>query len=368
MSHSAWSQSSRSRISARIVAGVGLIGGLLIGLIPGLAQQPGQPRPPAGGQNEADNMFRSLDANKDGKLTMDEAGGNSRQMLQRIFEMAEKPATASISRDEFQKVFDKHRGGAGGNSAPRGPESQPNPSRPAEPGFPPILRLLDSNGDQRLTRAELTRLTQIFDRLDANKDGALDAEELRAAERMADESARDESSPRPNNPNSNAPNANSRPMPGNSGSDNRPRPLPARPTPNANSNPTPRGNAENSRLAGVWRGWVVRGRGENPNEGEMEIELTVEGNRITGRELGTQKAPGGLGGGALTMTGNGNSGNLDADGNAGPQDGRQFMGIYELQGDTLRWCVSNRGRQRPTTMATDRGNYLLILRKQPARS
>jgi uncharacterized protein (TIGR03067 family) len=134
------------------------------------------------------------------------------------------------------------------------------------------------------------------------------------------------------------------------------------------SAPAARDNTGTARLAGVWRGWVVRGRGENPNEGEMEVELTVEGNRITGKELGTTRAPGGLGGGTFTMTGTGNTGNLDADGNSGPQDGRQFMGIYELQGETLRWCVSNRGRQRPTTMATDRGNYLLILRKQSARS
>lgn len=330
-----------------------LVGNLLVGQSPGLAQQPGQSRP-AGGQNEADTMFRSLDTNKDGKLTMDEAGPNGRQMMQRIFEMAEKPATSSISRDEFQKVFDKHRAGASGNSAPRNPESQPGQSRPAEPGFPPILQLLDTNGDQRLTKPELTRLSQIFDRLDSNKDGALDAEELRAAELLEDEPARRES--------------NARPSSNGNGSANRPRPLPARPAPNTSSNSTPRGNAETSRLSGVWRGWVVRGRGENPNEGEMEIELTIEGNRITGRELGTQRAPGGLGGGTFTMTGNGNSGNLDADGNAGPQDGRQFMGIYELQGDTLRWCVSNRSRQRPTAMATDRGNYLMILRKQPSRS
>lgn len=343
-------QTFRGRGSVQVVVWFVLVSGLLIGSLPSLAQQSSQSRQPAVRQNEADNMFRSLDANKDGKLTMDEAGPNSRQMLQRIFEMADKPATGSISRDEFQRVFEKHRGGAGGNAGPRNSETSPAQSRPTESGFPPILHVLDSNSDQRLTKTELNRLSQLFDRLDANKDGALDAEELRAAERLADDPARGEST--------------SGPTPNSGSSENRSRSLPARPAPNS----PPRGNAEASRIGGVWRGWVVRGRGENPNEGEMEVELTIEGNRITGRELGTQRAPGGLGGGTFTMTGNGNSGNLDADGNAGPQDGRQFMGIYELQGDTLRWCVSNRGRQRPTAMATDRGNYLLILRKQPSRS
>jgi uncharacterized protein (TIGR03067 family) len=125
-----------------------------------------------------------------------------------------------------------------------------------------------------------------------------------------------------------------------------------------------------SRLAGIWRGWVVDGRGENPNTGQMEIELTIEGNRITGREVGTRRAPEGIGGGTFVMTGTGNgaSGNLDADGTSGPQDGRHFQGIYELQGDTLRWCVANRGRQRPQAMATDRGNYLMVLHRQPTRN
>ena len=101
----------------------------------------------------------------------------------------------------------------------------------------------------------------------------------------------------------------------------------------------------------------------------MEIELTVEGNRMTGRELGTKRGPAeGLGAGTFTMTGNGKTGNIDTDGTSGSQDGRHSMGIYELDGDTLKWCVTQRNRARPTTMATDRGNYLLILRKQTARN
>ena len=96
----------------------------------------------------------------------------------------------------------------------------------------------------------------------------------------------------------------------------------------------------------------------------MEIELTVEGNRIIGRELGTRRAPEGIGGGTFVSTGDGRSGNLDAEGTSGPQDGRSFLGIYEFDGEVLKWCVSNRGRQRPQTMATDRGNYLMILRQE----
>jgi hypothetical protein len=123
---------------------------------------------------------------------------------------------------------------------------------------------LDSNGDHRLTRAELNRINQMFERLDANKDGALDAAELRTISESSD----------------GPPNGNSRSTPDRSSGNSRTRETSDRTS-----------DAGASRLAGVWRGWVVDGRGENPNSGQMEIELTIEGNRITGRELGTRRAP-----------------------------------------------------------------------------
>lgn len=90
---------------------------------------------------------------------------------------------------------------------------------------------------------------------------------------------------------------------------------------------------------------------------------------MTGRDVGTtSRALEGIGGGTYVMTCNGASGNLDADRTSGPQDGRHFLGIYELQGDTVRWCVANRDRQRPQAMATDRGNYVMVLHKQATRN
>jgi uncharacterized protein (TIGR03067 family) len=244
-------------------------------------------------------------------------------------------------------VFDRHRGGRGAAPA-AGPEAGPTRPVDTEPRsgdteFPAFLRLVDANSDQKLTRAEWNRIGQLFERLDANKDGSVDAAELRVAAEAAAGSAN---------------------------SDPRPMPTPANRSRESSERSTGDASQAGSRLAGIWRGWVVDGRGENPNTGQMEIELTIEGNRITGREVGTRRAPEGIGGGTFVMTGTGNgaSGNLDADGTSGPQDGRHFQGIYELQGDTLRWCVANRGRQRPQAMATDRGNYLMVLHRQPTRN
>lgn len=247
------------------------LGCLCLGVVGGGAFCFGQA--PPGGAGNADAMFRSLDADRNGRLTMAEAGPHSRTLLERIFEMASKPASGSVSREEFQVVFDRHRAGE------TGPSNSPTPRR------------------------------------------------------------------------------NDRPMPE------------TEPAPRRNSNvpeAAPAAAADAAALQGVWRGWVVRGRGENPNEGEMEVELTIRGNQIQARELGTRRAPGGLGAGTFTLTRA--EGYLDADGTEGPQSGRHYMGVYELRGNTLRWCVTGRGRQRPTTMATERGNYLMILEKQSGGS
>lgn len=321
----------------------------------------------AGGSAEANRMFQTLDTNKDGRLTMEEAGPNSQALLQNIFQMAGKQRGAAVSRSEFQQVFERHRaqsgggGNGGGGGRPNPPpraSGRPDPESPSESdeeSLPPLLARLDGNSDGRLTRAELQRLTQLFERLDANKDGALSVAEIQDIESVPNSDNKSPaetktpargSRPTPKTAETSTPKTGSRT--GN------------RPTTGTGSTP----GAGQTLPTGVWRGWVVNGRGENPNSGQMEIELTVEGNRIIGRELGTQRAPGGLGGGTFTISGDGKSGNLDAEGNSGQQDGRSFMGIYEFDGETLRWCVANRGRTRPQVMATDRGNYLMVLRQQ----
>lgn len=302
-------------------------------------------------------MFRQLDANKDGKLTMSDATDNNRRMLEQIFEFAGKPRSGSITRAEFQQVFERHRSGRGPQSPPDRPAGRSPRDGGGEGELPPLLRQLDTNGDQRISRSELSRLNQLFDRLDTNKDGQLDAEELQAGMRDSDDApAAGDGSSRPNPPRG---NRTELPAGGYSSREG------------SSGGRSQRANRAGGRgLDGVWRGYVVEGRGDNQNDRQMEIELTVAGNQITGRELGgrrpggMQAGTGSLGSGTYEMTGDGASGNLDADGTGGPQDGRHFMGIYELEGDTLRWCVSNRGRQRPRILASGQGNYLMVLQRQ----
>ncbi|MGC3968641.1 MAG: SHD1 domain-containing protein [Pirellulales bacterium] len=187
-----------------------------------------------------------------------------------------------------------------------------------------LLGLLDADGDDKIARTEWTQLTQRFGPADKNKDGSLDEAELTA---LAESKSSDTTTPSAANR-------------------------------LASAGPT------------TWRGRI-----ENAPGGNGEIELVVTGNTIVGRNIRGGGPPGGGGGGGggggpglgtgtFTMTGDGRSGNMDATYTDGPQSGQLCMGIYETDGNTLRWCVNNRG-QRPFQFATNGGSWLMVLQKVP---
>src|SRR5215217_2248543 len=55
-------------------------------------------------------------------------------------------------------------------------------------------------------------------------------------------------------------------------------------------------------LDGVWEGWVVEGKGENPNRGQIHLQLTIQDNKATGKKIGGG-GPGGddMGAGQFTI-------------------------------------------------------------------
>ncbi len=119
---------------------------------------------------------------------------------------------------------------------------------------------------------------------------------------------------------------------------------------------------ERAKLVGVWKGFAVEGRGERPDQGPVKLELTFTEKTIHGIEIKRGKR---------IDHGTGDS-FLDLDASPPRLDGKQvnergrtrtYIGIYTLEGDTLKWCVSPR-RIRPTTFETMKGQFLLILKRE----
>lgn len=144
-------------------------------------------------------MFKQLDTNGDGKLTAQEVPEQRRRMVAAILERSGKGKDGSLTQEEFQKAveqFSRQQNGrsagsdrpASDGNAKRSDSDRPKQSgdamrRPGQSdrpsnGGPAFLRILDVNKDGRLSRDELAKAVTLIDRLDQNRDGALDAREL----------------------------------------------------------------------------------------------------------------------------------------------------------------------------------------------
>jgi Ca2+-binding EF-hand superfamily protein len=120
-------------------------------------------------------IFQVLDKNKDGKLTRDEVEGRPR--IKALFDRLGKD---ELTLDDLTKAMQ-----SGGKAKKAGKKKLAKAAAKAEnmeaegaSGLPPFARLLDTNHDGRLSREELARAVELFDRLDRNHDGFLDAREL----------------------------------------------------------------------------------------------------------------------------------------------------------------------------------------------
>jgi uncharacterized protein (TIGR03067 family) len=119
---------------------------------------------------------------------------------------------------------------------------------------------------------------------------------------------------------------------------------------------------ERQKFVGVWKGFTVEGRGENPDRGSVKLELRVTENAMKGLEFkGTNVVDHGEGEFALDLSRNPKY--LDA-WKTNERGRRQtYVGIYTLEGDTFKWCVSPQ-KTRPETFETKKGQFLLILKRQ----
>jgi hypothetical protein len=116
-------------------------------------------------------------------------------------------------------------------------------------------------------------------------------------------------------------------------------------------------------LNGVWRGYVVEGKGEQPNRGNVHLELTIKGNHITAQRLDGDA--GSLGQGMYRIT-VGRFYLMDATELRGRAKGRTYQGICRFGPDLMKWCVATPGNRRPTDFETKGQQFLLILERQKA--
>jgi uncharacterized protein (TIGR03067 family) len=122
--------------------------------------------------------------------------------------------------------------------------------------------------------------------------------------------------------------------------------------------------AERAKLVGTWRGYVVDGTGEKSDRGPVKLVLTIDRTTIRGIELkGTDTIDHGTGDFTLDLAAD----PRQMDGTQMGERGRArtYLGIYMLEGQTLRWCVSPQ-KTRPTTFETKKGQFLLILQRDKA--
>jgi Ca2+-binding EF-hand superfamily protein len=147
------------------------------------------------GMGDPEEMFGRLDANRDGKLTVEEAPERARPMVEAALRRAGKEVSGSLTKDEFVKNMPQGRGGARPPAGERRPDSgrEPRAAANADNGrsperrvagdqslgrSPTFVQLLDTNRDGRLSKDELSKAAEKFDELDQNHDGQLDSAEL----------------------------------------------------------------------------------------------------------------------------------------------------------------------------------------------
>ncbi len=120
--------------------------------------------------------------------------------------------------------------------------------------------------------------------------------------------------------------------------------------------------AERAKFVGVWKGYAVEGKGENPDRGPVRLEITATDRTMHGIQIkGDGNTDHGIGEFTLDLAANPRR--LDAAKKSERGRREEYIGIYTLEGDTLKWCVSPQ-KVRPETFETKKGQFLVILKKE----
>ena len=119
-------------------------------------------------QERMDAKFGESDSNHDGKISKSEWQAARLREANEHFQRLDTNRDGKLTRTEVDAARDQRMAGHDRKRGERGER----------------MRALDKDGDQQLSRAEIgnemPRLAADFDRLDANRDGKLSRDEIRA--------------------------------------------------------------------------------------------------------------------------------------------------------------------------------------------
>jgi uncharacterized protein (TIGR03067 family) len=119
---------------------------------------------------------------------------------------------------------------------------------------------------------------------------------------------------------------------------------------------------DRDKLVGTWLGYAVAGKGETPDQGPVKLELVITKELIKARQFKGKDVLD-LGEGTFLLDLGKAPNIMDATKKLdNPNRKETWVGIYNLDGDTLKWCVGR--KVRPTEFATGQGAFLIILKRQ----
>jgi uncharacterized protein (TIGR03067 family) len=120
--------------------------------------------------------------------------------------------------------------------------------------------------------------------------------------------------------------------------------------------------ADRDKLQGTWKVIRMEHAGKNvPADQFADLRIVISGNELTGKEGDQVRERF-----TFTLDSAQKPRTIDTTAIEGPAKGETSRGIYEIDGDTVKLCVNEKGKERPSAFATKEGttHVLLLLQRE----